>query len=131
MLADAFQRLTQIRFTDAVATGSVNIVDAVLNQLLHQQSGAGCVDALNGDTTEAHGRNLQTCFAQYAVFHNEIPPFSFLMILYKSGPIRYLNLKLLKNLAIGSITSDKSLIASFSESKSMSLILAIACSTPT
>ena len=63
------QRGTDVLLGDGVATGGVDIVDALGLQPVHQTLGAFCVNFLNRNAAEAQTGNLQAGLAQYTIFH--------------------------------------------------------------
>ena len=70
MLPDALQSDPQVFLADGIAPGSINVIDAVFQQLVHKGFGSLRVDALDGDSPKAHAGDFQSGFAEDSVFHS-------------------------------------------------------------
>ena len=69
LVPDALQAVADVFLADGIAPGGIDVVDARLQQPVHERFGALRVNALNGDAPKAQPGDFQTCFAQYSVFH--------------------------------------------------------------
>ena len=70
MLPDSLQADPQVFLADGIAPGSIDVIDAVFQQLVHKGFGSLRVNALDGDSPKTHAGDFQPGFAEDSVFHS-------------------------------------------------------------
>ena len=70
MFPDALQAGAQVFLADGIAPGSIDVIDAVFQQLVHNRFRSLRVNALDGDSPKAHAGDFQPGFAEDSVFHS-------------------------------------------------------------
>ena len=70
MLPDALQTDPQVFLADGIAPGSIDVVDAVFQQLVHKRFRPLRVNALDGNSPKAHAGDFQSGFSEDSVFHS-------------------------------------------------------------
>ena len=84
MLPNALQADPQVFLADGIAPGSIDVVDAVFQQLVHKRFRPLRVNALDGNSPKAHAGDFQPGFSQNSVFHGHALLSFFAIIRQKS-----------------------------------------------